>query len=60
MAKYQRKTRDVYILSGQYAHGWEELTAELTRGKINRRRDEYRANDRDALAFRIRKTREKI
>lgn len=45
-------------LQGNYGYGWDALTAENSLAEIKARLTEYRANDREALAFRIKKIRE--
>jgi len=42
----QRKTRDVFVLQGNYGygHGWEDITEEYTRAEIRERLREYRTN----------------
>ena len=42
-----RKTRDEYVLQGNYGygHGWEDLTAENTLTEIRQRLKEYRENE---------------
>lgn len=59
---YKRKTQDEYILLGNYGygHGYEELTAEISRVEIRQRLKEYRENDTQALDFKIIKKRVKI
>ena len=59
MAKYQRKTRNLFDIEGLYAHGWEPVTCEETRKEARERLKEYRANE-PGTAFRIRKYRERI
>ena len=40
-----RKTRDEYVLQGNYGHGWEDLTAESSIAEIRQRLREYRENE---------------
>jgi hypothetical protein len=44
---YTRKTRDEFVLQGNYGYGngWEDLTAEETRKEIRARLREYRENE---------------
>lgn len=42
---YQRKTKDIYILLGNYGYGWEEVLAEETKKEARERLKEYREND---------------
>ena len=56
---YTRKTRDVWEVRGDYGHGWEMVTAELSRDAARERRTEYRQNE-PGIAFIIVKTREYI
>jgi hypothetical protein len=59
MSRYIRKTRDVWEVRGNYGHGWEMVTAELSREAARERRNEYRANE-PGVSFIIVKTREPI
>ena len=54
-----RKTRDIYVIQGNYGSGWEDITAELTRSEILARLREYRENE-PQYAHRWRKRRERI
>lgn len=56
---YQRKTRDVFDIRGNYGHGWETVTAETTRPAARERLREYRENE-PGVAFCIVKTREPV
>jgi hypothetical protein len=55
----QRKTRDVWVVQGNYGQGWEDVTAEETFKEIRQRVKEYRENE-PGTAFRVKLTREKI
>jgi hypothetical protein len=57
----QRKTRDVWVVQGNYGygHGWEDVTAEETWKEIRQRVKEYRENE-PGTPFRVKLTREKI
>jgi hypothetical protein len=57
----QRKTRDVWVVQGNYGygHGWEDLTAEETFKEIRQRVKEYRENE-PGVPFRVKLTRERI
>mgnify|MGYP001351484967 CR=1 FL=1 len=56
-----RKTRDVWVVQGNYGygHGWEDVTAEETWKEIRQRVKEYRENE-PGTPFRVKLTREKI
>ena len=58
---YQRKTRDVYDVEGNYGYGdgWEAVTAEDNRKEARERLKEYRENE-PGTPFRIKKHRERI
>ena len=58
---YQRKTRDVYEVHGDYGHGhgFEMVTAETERPEARARLREYRENE-PGVAFKLVKTRERI
>lgn len=56
---YQRKTRDVWNLLGDYGQGFEHVTAELTYKEIRERLREYRATE-PHVPFRVKMTRERI
>lgn len=56
---YQRKTRDVYDIQGDYGQGFEIVSAETTRPDARRAVREYRENE-PGIPFRIKKTRERI
>ncbi len=43
---YQRKTRDVWVLFGDWGSGWDEILEEDTLSKIRKRHAEYVANDK--------------
>ena len=60
MKRYIRKTKDVYILLGDYGQGFEELCTEESRGDIKQRYKEYIENDTYSRGFKIVKKREKI
>lgn len=51
-----RKTRDEFQVHGNYAHGWEEVTAEDTRKEARERLREYRENE-PGTAFKMVKRR---
>lgn len=59
---YQRKTRDVFDLEGNYGHGegFEVLTSETTRREARQRLREYVGNDTQPARYRIVKRRERI
>jgi len=42
---YTRKTKDEYIIQGDYGQGWEDVTAEDTRTEAKTRLKEYRENE---------------
>lgn len=42
---YIRKTKDEYIVQGNYGQGWEDITAEPTRKECKERLKEYRENE---------------
>ena len=60
-SKRVRKTRDIYVVQGNYGYGdgWEDVTAEETRKEILDRLREYRDNE-PGVPFRWRRKREKI
>lgn len=43
---YQRKTRDIYVIQGNYGygHGWEDECSEDSRREARQRLKEYREN----------------
>ncbi len=41
---YQRKTRDVFVIQGNYGQGWEDENEETTREDARRSLREYREN----------------
>lgn len=57
----KRKTRDVWEVRGNYGygHGWECVTAEVTRKEALARLREYRENE-PGVPFKLVKTREEI
>lgn len=57
---YKRKTFDVFEVQADYGHGWETVTAELTRSEAKARLSEYRKNDTHAQILRIKTVREPI
>jgi hypothetical protein len=59
--KRVRKTRDVWVVQGNYGYGqgWEDVTAEETRDEIKQRLREYRENE-PGTPFRVRRRRERI
>lgn len=56
---YKRKTRDVFEIRGDYGHGPECVTAEVTRREARERLREYRENE-PGVCFIIVTTREPI
>ncbi len=56
---YQRKTRDLWDIEGNYGYGWECVTCEETWKESRARLKEYRENE-PGTAFRTRKYREQI
>lgn len=42
---YVRKTRDEYVIEGNYGYGWDEVCAEDTRRDALARLHEYRENE---------------
>jgi len=57
----QRKTRDIYVVQGNYGygHGWEDVTAEDSLKQIRERLKEYRENE-PGIPFRTITRRERI
>lgn len=55
---YQRKTRDIYIIQGNYGMGWEDENQEETRQDGKRSLSEYR--DNGPGQYRMVKRRERI
>jgi hypothetical protein len=55
----QRKTRDYWEIRGNYGHGPELVTAEVTRPSALARLREYRENE-PGVCFTIHKRRERI
>lgn len=41
---YERKTKDVYVLFGDYGNGYEEVLEEDTRAEANEQLKTYREN----------------
>lgn len=56
---YKRKTKDVYILLGNWGDGWDEVLEEDTFKEIKMRYKEYVENDKRAI-FQVKKVRRKI
>lgn len=56
---YKRKTKDVYILFGNWGYGWDEVLEEDTFKEIKMRYKEYVENDKRAI-FQVKKARRKI
>lgn len=42
---YKRKTKDIYILQGNYGYGWEELTYEETYKEAKEQKKVYDDNE---------------
>lgn len=55
--KYKRKTKDEFILLGDYGYGWEEILSEDNFKDIKLRLKEYKLNDFHAKAFKVQKKR---
>lgn len=53
---YQRKTRDEYVLLGNWGYGWDEVLTEDSYKDIRQRYKEYLENDHRAI-YRIQKRR---
>lgn len=45
--KYTRKTKDCYIVQGNYGYGWEDLTEEATRKEARIQLLCYNINERN-------------
>jgi hypothetical protein len=60
MKRYTRKTKDVYILLGNYGQGFEELCSEESQSEIKQRYKEYIENDTYSRGFKIIKKRENL
>ena len=58
MADYVRKTKDVYVLQGNYGYGWDDLTYEDSRREANEQMKCYQENQ--PASYRVIKRREKI
>ena len=56
---YQRKTRDVWVIEGNYGYGWEEVTAEDSYKDARENMRLYRENEPE-YPHRLRCTRERI
>lgn len=56
---YVRKTKDVWVVEGDYGYGYEYLTASEDRAEARDDLRAYRENER-GVSFRLRKTRERI
>ena len=59
MAEYQRKTRDVWMVQGDYGQGWETLCEEETRADAKEQLRCYDVNERQ-YPHRIKKRLERI
>jgi len=57
---YKRKTKDVYVLMGNYGYGLEEILTEETRKEIRTRLREYLENDNQVSNLMILYRREAI
>ena len=57
-SKYQRKTKDVYILMGNYGYGWDELIKYDNYSEAKKELVVYNENER--FPHKIIKKREKI
>lgn len=55
---YIRKTKDIYILQGNYGYGWDDLTIESTYKEAKEQKATYDHNEN--IAHRIIKKREAI
>ncbi len=53
---YVRKTRDEWLIEGNYGYGWDEVCAEATRREAIEQLRCYRANE-PQYAHRLRKVR---
>ena len=49
MAKYVRKTRDAYILLGNYGYGWDEILEAENRQDLKTQLKTYQENVKDAV-----------
>jgi len=58
MANYQRKTRDLWDILGDYGQGWEVLTCATSLKEKNQHLREYRENE--GIPVKSKKYREKI
>lgn len=56
---YVRKTRDLWIIEGNYGYGYEYLCGSYDRAEARDDLRAYRENER-GIPFRMRKTRERI
>ena len=56
---YVRKTRDIYVLLGDYGYGWDEILIESTKKDILARLKEYQENEPNYL-HKIKKKRVKL
>ena len=57
---YKRKTYDEYQLHINYGCGFEEVTSELSRREINKRKIEYLENDNKIIDIKVIMKRVKI
>lgn len=48
-----RKTKDFWVVQGNYGYGWEDLTAEDTFKEIRARVKEYRENEPPGVSLRV-------
>ena len=55
---YKRKTRDLFVVQGHHAHGWEDVAASYDRKEARNDLKAYR--DNEPGAFRIVARRERI
>ena len=56
---YTRKTKDIWVVEGDYGYGWEYLTGSETRKEAKNDYEAYLLNEPNA-SHRLRKTRERI
>lgn len=56
---YQRKTRDVYDIQGNYGYGWDDLTEETSLKDAKAQLKCYNENEPN-IPHRIMKRREKV
>jgi hypothetical protein len=58
MGKYQRKTRDLWDILGNYGHGWEVLTCATSLKEKRELMRDYRENE--GIPLKSRKYRQKM